>query len=260
MGAGASNGGGYTSGILKTLSPLVLYGYLGGQEMPSGVYAGIGGYNGGGNSTKVGIYAGYYRGAGGSGATDIRLTQDDLTSRIMVAGGAGGGHSCSFICDGGHGGGLNGGNGYSYENTYVEEMVGKGGSQFEGGVGKTKGELGIGGGSAPGERTDCAGSGGGGYYGGGSGFDAEYAGSGGGGSSYISGYDGCEKHPSMITFKKPNMIPGNESVPNPNGTNFTHYIGQGVIRITQLNCICSCYQSFDFLAFLVLSFTNIQFS
>lgn len=87
---------------------------------------------------------------------------------------------------GGHGGGLNGQDGYGYySNVYSN---GKGGTQTHGGAGGSthygvggSGGFGYGGsGIAPGK--DYGPGGGGGWYGGGGTF---YAGGGGGGSSYI---------------------------------------------------------------------------
>jgi hypothetical protein len=75
--------GGYTSGDMILNSPETLYLYCGGI---GGYNTGNAcGYNGGGqvktnNDTKV-----YY----GSGATDVRTAKDDLTRRIIVAGGGG---------------------------------------------------------------------------------------------------------------------------------------------------------------------------
>ena len=243
-GAGASNGGGYTAGILPLYHKLTVYAYLGGQEMPTGDNAGYGGYNGGGNSTKIGKFNNIYRQAGGSGATDIRLTIGSYESRIMVAGGAGGGISCSpYSREAGHGGGLIGGAGSYYPDIPTPDSPGQGGTQSDGGTGQTKGGFGDGASSSPSQNTDCAGAGGGGYYGGGSGYHNEYTGSGGGGSSYISGYDGCEIHKSKLTFRYPKMIPGNELVPNPNGKDMIHYIGQGFMRITRLGYYCSCFRN-----------------
>ena len=246
-GAGASNGGGYTAGILFLPSTQNFYAYLGGQEMPKGEYAGMGGYNGGGNSSVIGILNSQYRGSGGSGASDIRLVEDDYQSRIMVAGGAGGGLPCMHPLPGGYGGGLTGGDGTFNERfpEYSDFIVGRGGTQTSGGSGQNQGDIGVGAKSEPTRATDCAGAGGGGYFGGGSGYHWEVSGSGGGGSSYISGYQGCEDHQSHLIFKQPILIPGNQSVPNPHGNDMIHYIGQGVMRITRFSYYCSRVQIYN---------------
>ena len=234
-GAGTTNGGGYTSGILRIRKQKTFFAFIGGQEMPPGPKIGYGGYNGGGNSTVIGLFNKYYRQSGGSGSTDIRITENDVNSRIMVAGGSGGA-SCYSAYPGGYGGGLTGGDG-TYDSKYSGSIVGKGGTQENGGQGKMSGSLLIGGSNTPSSGTDCAGAGGGGYYGGGSGYHVEGTGSGGGGSSYISGYKGCKIHKSNIFFTDAVMIPGNNLMPQPDLTNKVGYIGQGAVRITFLSFI-----------------------
>ena len=236
-GAGSNSGGGYTSGIIPITSTLKLFAYLGGQESPSGDLSGTGGFNGGGNSTQIGYNSyGTYRTAGGNGATDIRLEREDLDSRIMVAGGAGGGSVCKFNGQnyiGGYGGGLKGGDGSVTNNN--DATIGYGGEQSSGGKGASQGKKGIGGSSSftTGGSTDCAGSGGGGYYGGGAGGSRDYGAAGGGGSSYISGFDGCSIHKSKHAFTNAIMKAGNELMPQPKSEiNKVGYIGQGAMRIT----------------------------
>ena len=239
-GAGTTNGGGYTSGELSLMKAMTLFVFLGGQEMPIGTKSGYGGYNGGGNCTTFGKTNSFYRQSGGSGATDIRTIENDISSRIMVAGGSGGG-SCDDIhkIPGGYGGGLIGGNG-THNPIYPSTGYGKGGTQDEGGKGYKPGSLFEGAPTAPASSSDCVGAGGGGYYGGGSGYDKDVSASGGGGSSYISGYKDCIKHASNIVFRKAVMIPGNESMPQPNGNAKSGYIGQGVARITFLSFFNTC--------------------
>ena len=70
-GAGTSNGGGYTTGILEIKKELTLYAYIGGQEMPYGPSCGIGGYNGGGNSSEIGTFNNFCRQSGGSGVITV---------------------------------------------------------------------------------------------------------------------------------------------------------------------------------------------
>ena len=51
--------------------------------------------------------------ATGGGSTSIRIENDSLYSRVIVAGGAGGaGGTCGSHCHGGFGGGKSGGNSY----------------------------------------------------------------------------------------------------------------------------------------------------
>ena len=252
-GSGTSNGGGYTTGIINIHQKLRVYAYLGGQEMPAGPFCGLGGYNGGGNSTKYGPSTGQYPGcrqSGGSGASDIRLIEGDLSSRIMVAGGSGGSSACNFVSftKGGYGGSLNGGDGHYNSDWETPNSPGKGGGQENGGQGKNPGEFGIGGMAAATETTDCSGAGGGGYYGGGSGYHTEYTGTGGGGSSYISGHEGCLIHESNYIFESTYMINGETKMPSPKGGfhPLGHY-GPGYLRITQLSVLCTMHQqSFQF--------------
>ena len=244
-GAGTGNGAGYSSGILQVSQTLKLYVYLGGQEMPIGPQCGIGGYNGGGNASKYGleyvpsrkVY--YCRQSGGSGASDIRLIPNDLDSRIMVAGGSGGGSACNVtvnIHTGGCGGGLKGGTGTT-SGTVTTHIIGYGGDQSNGGKGQHQGELGVGGAAEPSVISDCAAAGGGGYYGGGSGYDYELGAGGGGGSAYISGHKQCK--PNSIRFQKPVMINGTSRMPQPQGGFDIGYIGTGVLRVTILSLACT---------------------
>jgi hypothetical protein len=128
-------------------------------------FPGGGGFNGGGNA---------FWGAGGGGATDIRIGGTELTDRVLVAGGGGGGGiPMSGSAIGGAGGGLMGMPG-------GEPSPGSGGGQTEGGDGGGvggNGTFGQGGNNPP---QDSGGGGGGGYYGGGAGD----FGGGGGGSGY----------------------------------------------------------------------------
>lgn len=130
--------------------------------------------------------------ARGYNASDIRTTPDDLSSRLVVAGGGGEiGKGDGGTRLGGAGGGLVGGSGAG-----VGDFFGgaAGGSQTEGGNGSgsgSKGGFGLGG---AGQNSSYSGNGGAGWYGGGGGGYREtgswnkhyYGGSGGGGSSYTA--------------------------------------------------------------------------
>ena len=202
-GSGAGALGGYTSGITKLKKDEVLYVCVGqqGYNKDSTTSAT---FNGGGASSATSSGS---SGPTGAGATDIRLVNgsswDDTTglnSRIMVAGGAGGGFAPDAA-----GGGLYGLPGYSTSYTYYT-MVGKAGSQTSGGAtpekdsdcaqtNGTAGGFGYGGtggkSSASSSDTGGGGGGGGGYFGG-SGGSGLCNGTfpGGGGSAFISGYAG----------------------------------------------------------------------
>ncbi len=187
--------GGMVIGVLTVAGGTTLDIYVGGQGANGSIAGGgLGGWNGGGDAQ-----AGYsgppwtYFGGGGGGASDIRIGGLALANRVVVAGGGGGAGFNYFACcnydQGGLGGGLTGGCGWS-GNVICSGGSGTGGTQAVGGTGGTwggyctapNGTLGIG-------STDCisaignsGGGGGGGYYGGGAGCWS----GGGGGSSYVA--------------------------------------------------------------------------
>lgn len=166
--------GGSAEGMLAVTAGQVLNIYVGGKAVDVGnITPAPGGYNGGGDGGQYG--------AGGGGASDVRLDGTALADRVIVAAGGGGGNSGGpDHGKGGFGGGLTGGPGIEAISSWVPAG---GGTQSAGGAAGSSpgvaGELGLGG-SNP--SYHIAG-GGGGYYGGG----AAYAAGGGGGSSYIDG-------------------------------------------------------------------------
>ncbi|MFN8345172.1 MAG: glycine-rich protein [Spirosomataceae bacterium] len=119
----------------------------------------------------------------GGGATDIR-TSEDISTRLIVAGGGGG---KTVQGTGGAGGGLVGGDGTAPTGT---DAGGKGGGQSAGGAGGIGTSFGNGGDGSLGQggnaNANGGGGGGGGYYGGGGGAygNSSSGGAGGGGSSY----------------------------------------------------------------------------
>ena len=143
----------------------------------SGETAGAGGFNGGGDGDRGGIYGGsnrpttvFFGGAGGGGASDVRLgpcavsLTCALADRVVVGGGGGGagGEPTEAPGTGGAGGGPSGGTG-------VGDGAGRGGTQLTGGTclfpggtnSQTSGSFGQGGGG-----NGAGGGGGGGWYGG----------------------------------------------------------------------------------------------
>lgn len=170
---GAGGLGGYSTGTINLTANQSITIYVGGMGNTI-----AGGWNGGGNT-------GFSNpdGAGGGGATDIRVDGNALSNRIIVAGG-GGGSGCSNNI-GGAGGGTVGyaGSGNNYG------TPGGGGTQTTGGYSAngSSGSLGQGGNAYSGYDWS-GGGGGGGYYGGGAGqSQSGGATSGGGGSGYIGG-------------------------------------------------------------------------
>ncbi|EAX93438.1 hypothetical protein TVAG_137230 [Trichomonas vaginalis G3] len=231
----------------------------------------------------------------GGGSSDVRLYANEtfdwsdplsLRSRILVAGGGGGSEWPNSR--GGHGGGLEGGKGYSncqsVLRTDCPNSISGGGTQIAGGSAAPTfrnlvgypGLFGI----SPVNYTsiDIGGIGGNGYYSGGS---IDLAGAGGGGSSFISGYEGCVAlnsslnenpsptrssiHYSGIKFFNPIMIQGNNDMPLYYQSSTDKWsIGnknRGAIRITIISlkkCTClakyqiTCSLLFVTLANLVL--------
>lgn len=171
-GTGNGGKGGFVQSEMDVTPGEKLFIHTGGE--PQGP---TGGYNGGGD--------GCGNGTGGGGATDIRIGGDELSFRVLVAGGGGGKGYGGY---GGAGGGLNAGQG-KYDDTTGYHFA-KGGTQEAGGAGarayfSKPGELGKGGqgiNSRGNCTNDAMAGGGGGYYGGGGGG----AGGGGGGSSYTN--------------------------------------------------------------------------
>ena len=162
--------GGYVSGNILLKAQEKLYVYVG--ESPR--YGSMSCYESNPNTAFNSSHFGTC--AVGGGATDVRTAigsdWDDfnsLKSRIMVAGGGGGG---IYIGNGGASGGLIGYPGIGFNST-VSYSIGTGGTQN---------------GSSFGKSLRATTMGGGGYYAGNSGSGANA----GGGSSFISGHDGCD--------------------------------------------------------------------
>ncbi len=183
---GGGNGGSVV-GTLTVVGGTVLNIYVGGQGF-YGVMAipGQGGYNGGGNGFYI---HSSFSGAGGGGASDVRVGGIALANRVVVAGGGGGGgclHTTGNYEKGGPGGAAIAGAGFAnnIQGGAGSGGGGTGGSGGTGGVGTCtagSGVLGIGGSGCATAKN--AGGGGGGYYGGGAGYNC----GGGGGSNYTGG-------------------------------------------------------------------------
>jgi hypothetical protein len=150
------------------------------QETP-----GAGGVNGG---ARGGI--GFCEGAGGGGASDVRIGGSSLMDRVLVAGGGGGGANRSEgFGDGGAGGGLNGGP--------AGDLLAGGGGGGDSLCGRgtggdqtgASGSCQLGNGSAGADGSLAGGGGGGGFYGGAGGAALQ---GGGGGSGF---------GPSGVTFE-----------------------------------------------------------
>ena len=224
--------GGYSTGILTLSKKTIIYLQTGGKGSDSSIN---GGYNGGGK--------GISSGRGGGGASDIRIEQNSLYARVIVAG-AGGGSGVTSGCSGkGAGGGISGLDGYSNAVTSSgRNRSGSGGSQTAGGISmssiaSTKGSFGQGG---PAYQYSCGG-GGGGWYGGGGAYDNDSdtdGRNGGGGSGYIYTSSTASNYPSGCLLNSSyyltnaQTIAGNTAFASPTGANETGHTGNGYIRIT----------------------------
>ena len=147
--------GGYSKGIVHLTKGTTLYVCVGGQPqtVTTTKTAVPGGFNGGGNGFNRDYNSTYTYGQAGGGATDIRIGQNSLYARVIVAGGGSGSNN---RISGYAGGGLSGVTGQSgYAGT--QTSAGSGGSFGQGGSASTSGN----------NYKYGASGGGGGFYGGG---------------------------------------------------------------------------------------------
>lgn len=176
------------------------------------------------------------------GASDIRINDDSLYARVIVAGG--GGSDGASNKHGMYGGGLSGGTSSESYGT-----GGDGATQTAGGTGSsnsaTKGIFGYGGKGIY-ASNGYAGAGGGGWYGGaGSSPDssADDDRGGGGGSGYVYTSETANNYPSgcllnsLYYLVDAQTIDGATSIPSPNNENETEigHTGDGFVRITKYN-------------------------
>lgn len=221
--------GGYSIGTLTLTQLTTCYIYVGGQGGMSSSTSNVkveGGFNGGGFASHDSIGE---PGNGGGGATDVRIAQDSLYARVIVAGGGGGSGEDNET--GGYGGGETGGAGSG--NTSLTQA-----SQTSGGTNSFG--FGLGG------NTYNGGAGGGGWYGGASrysvssystGSDSE---GGGGGSGYVYTPTTASNYPSgcllnsAYYLSNAQTIAGNQSFSSPTGGTETGHSGNGYVRITKL--------------------------
>lgn len=241
--------GGYSIGTITLSQRTNLYIYVGGQPATqTSTGATSGGFNGGGaGCSRTYNYSTY--GQGGGGASDIRIGQDSLYSRVIVAGG--GGSDGSSSQSGGYAGGTSGARGsfgygsygyggnqtatYSSLNAIASQGTNNNSSDCAAGFGF--------GGFGCYSSSGYGGAGGGGWYGGqgtypdGSGDDD---GGGGGGSGYVYTSSTAKNYPqgcllnSSYYLTDAQTIAGNQAFTSPEGTSETGHSGNGFCRITNM--------------------------
>lgn len=229
--------GGYSKGTITLTKTTTVYVSVGGAGSSSSTAAG---FNGGGT--------GISSGRGGGGATDVRIGQNSLYSRVIVAGGGGGAGVTSANANPcGCGGGEYGGDGY-YNNTTGSYTTGQnrsGGSasQTAGGITWSTGTQATFGQGGNASGYSCGG-GGGGWYGGGGAYDNDSDSDGrwgGGGSGYVYTSSTAKNYPNGCLLNSTHYltnaqtIAGDTSFTSPTGSAETGHTGNGFCRITNLN-------------------------
>lgn len=227
--------GGYSVGTIALTDKTNIFVYVGGSGNTGGT---SGGFNGGGKRNTY---------KGGGGASDIRIGQDSLYTRVIVAGG--GGSDGASNKTGMYGGGTTGGStsqnygtgGYGGTQTGVSSSSWQTTSQSTSTSSQSGAYAGFGfGGNGIYRSSGYGGAGGGGWYGGsgsypdGSGDDDRGGGGGSGfvwtGSNAPSGYLlGSEYY-----LTDASTIAGNASMPSTSGGTETGHTGNGYARITAI--------------------------
>ena len=225
--------GGYSYGILTLKEEIKGFIFLGGKGVnkTSGNGHTESAFNGGGSGSKHNQHN--YTGSGG-GASDIRLVNDSLHNRIIVAGGGGGsgfGYTSSGYTKpsyGGVGGGTQGedGDDANYKPSHGEG--GKGGGQ-KSSTSDPFYLFGLGENYTNTSFNACGG--GGGWFGGNAG--ERYAAGGGGGSGFVYTAKNTLVHlPERFFLKNANTYSGDElKIP---------YYGHGCAKITFISIECTC--------------------
>ena len=213
--------GGYSKGIVHLTKGTTLYVCVGGQPqtVTTTKTAVPGGFNGGGNGFNRDYSSTYTYGQAGGGATDIRIGQNSLYARVIVAGGGSGSNN---RISGYAGGGLSGVTGQSgYAGT--QTSAGTGGSFGQGGSASTSGN----------NYKYGASGGGGGFYGGGA--IASYSDSTnydkytGGGSGYVYTSSTASSYPSGCLLNSTYYLTASsttEGINTGNGKATITYIGK----------------------------------
>ena len=190
--------GGYSKGIVHLTKGTTLYVCVGGQPqtVTTTKTAVPGGFNGGGNGFNRDYSSTYTYGQAGGGATDIRIGQNNLYARVIVAGGGSGSNNRTSGYAGGGTSGISGQSGYAGTQT----SAGSGGSFGQGGSVTTSGN----------NYKYGASGGGGGFYGGGAGTSysdsTNYDKYSGGGSGYVYTSSTASSYPSGCLLNSNNYL------------------------------------------------------
>ena len=213
--------GGYSKGIVHLTKGTTLYVCVGGQPqtVTTTKTAVPGGFNGGGNGFNRDYNSTYTYGQAGGGATDIRIGQNSLYARVIVAGGGSGSNNRTSGYAGGGLSGVTGQSGYAGTQT----SAGSGGSFGQGGSATTSGN----------NYKYGASGGGGGFYGGGAGTSysdsTNYDKYTGGGSGYVYTSSTASSYPSGCLLNSTYYLTASSTT---QGTNTGHgkatitYIGK----------------------------------
>ena len=213
--------GGYSKGIVHLTKGTTLYVCVGGQPqtVTTTKTAVPGGFNGGGNGFNRDYSSTYTYGQAGGGATDIRIGQNSLYARVIVAGGGSGSNNRTSGYAGGGTSGISGQSGYAGTQT----SAGSGGSFGQGGSASTSGN----------NYKYGASGGGGGFYGGGAGTSysdsTNYDKYSGGGSGYVYTSSTASSYPSGCLLNSTYYLTASSTT---QGTNTGHgkatitYIGK----------------------------------
>ena len=213
--------GGYSKGIVHLTKGTTLYVCVGGQPqtVTTTKTAVPGGFNGGGNGFNRDYSSTYTYGQAGGGATDIRIGQNSLYARVIVAGGGSGSNNRTSGYAGGGTSGVTGQSGYAGTQT----SAGTGGSFGQGGSASTSGN----------NYKYGASGGGGGFYGGGAGTSysdsTNYDKYSGGGSGYVYTSSTASSYPSGCLLNSTYYLTASSTT---QGTNTGHgkatitYIGK----------------------------------
>ena len=213
--------GGYSKGIVHLTKGTTLYVCVGGQPqtVTTTKTAVPGGFNGGGNGFNRDYSSTYTYGQAGGGATDIRIGQNSLYARVIVAGGGSGSNNRTSGYAGGGTSGVTGQSGYAGTQT----SAGTGGSFGQGGSASTSGN----------NYKYGASGGGGGFYGGGAGTSysdsTNYDKYSGGGSGYVYTSSTASSYPSGCLLNNTYYLTASsttEGINTGNGKATITYIGK----------------------------------